>query len=476
MSCFTTRFRRQQHTPPPKRKKQATIFAAIRNMGDDSSNDSSDNNTDHTIREAFDRTLVCSTPTKSRRAQVDDPPPVDLDADIVVEKDSATTTLDKRSASSSSGVSSLTERSSSSSSAFIGVPVHLIRVRVEDRLLSIPLPKDFSSLTIAYLEQQAADRYQAIEGTRPVVNIALEDGALLCSSDPILCVQGIPVLKGVVVSWNVPPLEERFKTKVGERQADKRTAVRCQIASALGKLELDHMRVPQELMVVLKHEVHLHTLHLSYTHIDPNALLALGEALTKLKNLKVLRLVGCNLRGKQLCDMLGKFGSTDLEEMDLSYNYIDHFFTNVVTSSTLPKTLTALHKVRLTSCGIHGAELIEGLKQFPLTSLDISCNPLGAAGFDAAVSLLQSNSRLQELDISNCLSECTGQYFASILEKCQHAKVLKVNGLIHSSPILPHLESAACNPSLRLHAKGNPRIDEATLAGLENAFRQVIIS
>lgn len=442
----------------------------MRNISDDSN--SSQENDDHAVREAFDRTLMCSTPTKNGRIS---PKEATVDLDILnATLTDGHTTIEKKS-SSSLGVCSYTERPTVNIANFNNTPVHLVRVRVEDRLLSIPLPKDFSTLTIAYLEQQAADRYQTIEGTKPVVNIALEDGALLCSSDPIMCIQGIPVLKGIVVSWNVPPLDERFRVKIGDQLAGKKILARCQAATALGKLELDHMKIPQELMVVLKHEVHLHTLHLSFVHVDPNALLALIEVFTKLKNLKVLHLIGCNFRGKQLCDLLGKFGSSELEELDLSYNFVDQFFANLI-SSTLPKILTALRKIRLASCGIQDTAIIEALKHFPLTTVDLSCNPLGKLGIDSVVSLIQNMPCLKELDISNCLAECTGQYFASILQKCLHLKVLKVNGLIQTSPILPHFDVSACNHLLQLHSKGNPAMSGKTLTTFQNALGQVIIS
>ncbi|OQR76578.1 tonsoku protein-like [Tropilaelaps mercedesae] len=465
-----TRENRRQRTPPTlfKKKKQTTIFDTLRAMSDDS-NDAHDN-ANTTIRDAFDRTLVCSTPTKDRRAGVDDAVYSDSLDMAVTEKD--TTLLEAK--SNSSVTSGVTERSIGGVASFSGAPVHLVRVRVEDRLLSIPLPKDFSTLTIAYLEQQAAERYLTLEGTKPVVNIALEDGALLCSSDPIVCVQGIPVLKAVVVSWNVPPLEERFKVKMGDRTPCKKILMRCQVATALGRLELDHVKIPQELMVALKHETHLHTLHLNFVHIDPSALIALAEVLAKLKNLKVLRLVGCNLRGKQLCDLLGTFGSAELEELDLSYNFVDQFFANLL-DGALRKTFAGLKNVRLVSCGIQGTCVVDALKHLSLATLDLSCNPLGEAGVESAVSILQRGC-LKELDISNCLSECTGDNFASILHRCDHVRVLKMNGFLLSSPISPHLDPSACNSSLRLHIKGNPGICDATLMALEDALGQVFIS
>lgn len=451
-------------------------------MSDDS-NDSNSNGANSTIREAFDRTLTCSTPTKDRSR--------DSEADLAIRKvdgislnstisDKDVTVIEKSASLSSSVGSSNSQRGTvvqANPTSFSGSSVHLVRVRVEERLLSIPLPKDFSSLTIAYLEQQAAERYLTIEGTKPVVNIALEDGALLCSSDPIECVRGVPVLKAVIVSWNVPPLEERYRSRIGEgRHLDKRILYRCQQATALGKLELDHIRIPAELLVVLKHEVHLHTLQLSFVHLDPNALLALAEVLSRLQNLSVLRLAGCNLRGKQLCDLLGKFGSRDLGELDLSFNLVDHYFGNLM-DATLRKLVPSLHTMRLSSCGIQVAGLLSGLRHFPLTSLDLSCNALEADAVDAVLQLLDS-CPLKQLDLSNSLGELSAQRLVDILRKCTKLTRLKVNGL-DLKPGLPPLavDMAECrNPDLELHIKGSPSMQGRMLATLEDAFRKVVIA
>lgn len=50
----------------------------------------------------------------------------------------------------------------------------------------------------------------SIEGLQPSLSLLTADGALLSDSDPVLLVVGSEEVMSTVISWNIPPLTDRY--------------------------------------------------------------------------------------------------------------------------------------------------------------------------------------------------------------------------------------------------------------------------
>jgi hypothetical protein len=50
----------------------------------------------------------------------------------------------------------------------------------------------------------------SFEGLQPSLSLLTKDGALLSEDDPILLVVGSEEVVSTVISWNIPPLTDRY--------------------------------------------------------------------------------------------------------------------------------------------------------------------------------------------------------------------------------------------------------------------------
>jgi hypothetical protein len=50
----------------------------------------------------------------------------------------------------------------------------------------------------------------SIEGLQPSLSLLTRDGALLSDDDPVLLVVGSEEVMSSVISWNIPPLTDRY--------------------------------------------------------------------------------------------------------------------------------------------------------------------------------------------------------------------------------------------------------------------------
>ncbi|CAG2194769.1 NFKBIL2 [Mytilus edulis] len=85
-------------------------------------------------------------------------------------------------------------------------PLMRIKVRVKDKLLLIPVPNSEKEKTIAWLCQEAGQRYYSMCGLRPLLTLSTKDGAFLANTDEISQVlSSNEEVEGVVDSWDLPP-------------------------------------------------------------------------------------------------------------------------------------------------------------------------------------------------------------------------------------------------------------------------------
>ncbi|XP_036904698.1 tonsoku-like protein isoform X2 [Sturnira hondurensis] len=90
-------------------------------------------------------------------------------------------------------------------------PAIRVRVRVQDNLFLIPVPHSQEAHSVAWLADQAAQRYYQACGLLPRL-ILRKEGALLAPQDPIPDVlQSNEEVLAEVTSWDLPPLMDRYR-------------------------------------------------------------------------------------------------------------------------------------------------------------------------------------------------------------------------------------------------------------------------
>jgi hypothetical protein len=61
-----------------------------------------------------------------------------------------------------------------------------------------------------HLERDVTHFCCSVEGLQPSLNLVTRDGALLSEDDPVLVVMGSEEVLSTVMSWNIPPLTDRY--------------------------------------------------------------------------------------------------------------------------------------------------------------------------------------------------------------------------------------------------------------------------
>ncbi|XP_030777202.1 tonsoku-like protein isoform X3 [Rhinopithecus roxellana] len=233
-----------------------------------------------------------------------------------------------------------------------------VRVQVQDHLFLIPVPHSSETHSVAWLAEQAAQRYYQTCGLLPRLTLRKE-GALLAPQDPIPDVlQSNDEVLAEVTSWDMPPLTDRYRRA-------------CQ---SLGQGE--HQQVLQA--------VELQGLGLSFSAcslaLHQAQLTPLLRALKLHTALRELRLAGNRLGDKCVAELVAALGTMpSLALLDLSSNHLG------------PEGLRQL------AMGLPGQATLQSLEE-----LDLSMNPLGDGCGQALASLLRTCPLLSTLRLQAC--------------------------------------------------------------------------
>lgn len=279
-----------------------------------------------------------------------------------------------------------------------------LRVRICDKLLLVPAPPEKS---IAWLAEEAAERYYELVGIRPKLNITLSDGAVASTLDTLQCLLdcGSVNVIGEVVSWNVPPLVQRYKNAC---EKDRTPTLENLIpvleeCESRGIFSLRFACIDQvkQVFSALRHQQNLHTLDIRGTRLNASSIPALASSLATFQSLYSLCLRCVGLTSELLRILAdsspGKVGAF---ELDLSFNYIGGDGTTALGQflACFPK----LKALELSDCSItdFGTSL-QSLSM--LQKLDVSDNPLSDGAATVLRSVMKSNA-IKCLNISNCFS------------------------------------------------------------------------
>ncbi|XP_042525395.1 tonsoku-like protein isoform X1 [Dipodomys spectabilis] len=289
------------------------------------------------------------------------------------------------------------------SSVLIQPPSIRVRVRIQDHLFLIPVPHSSDVHSVAWLADQAAQRYYQTCGLLPRLTLRKE-GALLASQDPIPDVlQSDDEVLAEVTSWDLPPLTDRYRRACqslgqGEHQWVLQ-AMECQGSSpsfSACSLALRQAQLTPLLRALKLHTV-LRELHLAGNRLGDGCVPELLAALGTMPSLAILDLSSNHLGQEGLHQLaggsLGQAALKNLEELDLSMNPLGDSCGQAVAS--LLRACPLLSTLRLQACGFsssfflnHQAALSSAFQDAEhLKTLSLSYNALGPA---ALARVLQS--------------------------------------------------------------------------------------
>ncbi|KAB0396434.1 hypothetical protein E2I00_012076 [Balaenoptera physalus] len=293
----------------------------------------------------------------------------------------------------------------------------VVRVRVQNNLFLIPVPHSRETHSVAWLAEQAAQRYYQASGLLPRLSLQKE-GALLAPQDPISDVlQSNEEVLAEVTSWDLPPLTDRYRRACQSLEQGKGPGGPAAVAWAEGWVCGPRLPGPQ----VFTRVPSRHTC--SRLFLPYLVALCVGEHQQVLQATERQGLgpafSACSLalRQAQLTPLLRAL-----------------------------KLHSALRELRLAGNRLGDgcvAELLAALDTVPgLTLLDLSSNHLGPEGLRQLAAGLLGQSALQnleELDLSvNPLGDGCGQALASILRACPLLSTL-------------HLQACGFGPSFFLN-------------------------
>ncbi|XP_070488443.1 tonsoku-like protein isoform X3 [Equus przewalskii] len=233
-----------------------------------------------------------------------------------------------------------------------------VRVRVQDNLFLIPVPHSREAHSVAWLAEQAAQRYYQACGLLPRLTLQ-KDGALLAPQDPIPDVlQSNEEVLAEVTSWDLPPLTDRYRRACQSlEQGEHQQVLQAMERHSSGPLfSACSLALRQAQLTPLLRALKLHT--------------ALRE----------LRLAGNRLGDGCATELLAVLGTVpNLTLLDLSSNHLG------------PEGLRQL------AMGLLGQTTLQNLEE-----LDLSMNPLGDGCGQALASILQACPSLSTLHLQAC--------------------------------------------------------------------------
>ncbi|XP_059971458.1 tonsoku-like protein isoform X1 [Mesoplodon densirostris] len=314
------------------------------------------------------------------------------------------------------------------------LPPIRVRVRVQDNLFLIPVPHSRETRPVAWLAEQAAQRYYQASGLLPRLSLQKE-GALLAPQDPISDVlQSNEEVLAEVTSWDLPPLTDRYRRA-------------CQSLE-----QGEHQQVLQ----AMEHQGSGPAFRACSLALRQAQLTPLLRALKLHSALRELRLAGNRLGDGCVAELLAALDTVPgLTLLDLSSNHLG------------PEGLRQL------AVGLLGLSALQNLEE-----LDLSMNPLGDGCGQALASILRACPLLSTLHLQACgfgpsffLNHQAALGSAFQGAKCLKTLSLSYNGL-GASALAQALQSLPARTLLRLElssvaaSKSDPGLTEPVVSYL----------
>ncbi|XP_006830846.1 PREDICTED: tonsoku-like protein [Chrysochloris asiatica] len=235
-----------------------------------------------------------------------------------------------------------------------------VRVRVQDNLFLIPIPHSTEAHSVAWLAEQATQRYYQTCGLLPRLTLQKE-GALLAPQDAILdVVHNNEEVLAQVTSWDLPPLTDRYRRacqSLGQAEhPEVLQAVGCQgSGSTFSACSLAlHQAQLTPLLRALKLHATLRELRLAGNRLGDGCIAELLAALGTMPGLALLDLSSNHLGLAGLCQLASglpeQAAAQTLEELDLSMNPLGDSCGPALAS--VLRACPSLSTLHLQACGL----------------------------------------------------------------------------------------------------------------------------
>ncbi|XP_039109989.1 tonsoku-like protein isoform X2 [Hyaena hyaena] len=373
------------------------------------------------------------------------------------------------------------------------LPPIRVRVRVEDSLFLIPVPHSREAHSVAWLAEQAAQRYCQACGLLPRL-VLRKEGALLAPQDPIPDVlQSNEEVLAEVTSWDLPPLADRYRRACRSLEQEEHRevlqATECQGSGPSFSACSLALRQPQltPLLRALKLHAALRELRLAGNRLGDGCVAELLAALGTMPSLILLDLSSNHLGPEGLRQLatgfLGQATLQSLEELDLSMNPLGDGSGQAL--AFILQACPSLSTLRLQACGFgpsfflsHQAALGSAFQDAKyLKTLSLSYNILGTTALAQALQSLPTLT-LQRLELS---SVAASKSDSGLIEPVVRFLTKEGCALAHLSLSANHLGDEAvtelsrclplCPSLISLDLSANPDIGRVGLEELLSALQ-----
>ncbi|XP_051724772.1 tonsoku-like protein isoform X4 [Ctenopharyngodon idella] len=356
---------------------------------------------------------------------------------------------------------SMTPASFQNRAAHVPAPIRM-RVRVQDNVFLIPVPHSAAdSCTVAWLCEQAAQRYYQMCGLLPRLSLQKE-GALLLPTDPLLAVLHTnEEVLAEVCSWDLPPLPERYKKACQSLgvEENRRVSRLCEVQDSSSCVNVCGLSLSPAsltpLLRALKLQASLTELRITANRLNNDLLPEMISAAATMPRLRILDISANQITGeglKKASDTLetkSQAAFPCLEELNLSMNPLGDGWTQALAS--LLSACPLLFSLSLQACGLSagtgnmwsvcsaGFELV--LKTLPmqyLTHLQLSVVCRGPSDQPAMEILTKLLTQVSLGDLSANPSVTTGglqSLLNALMEAQRPLTHLKLQGCQVSGPL-----------------------------------------
>ncbi|XP_039278880.1 tonsoku-like protein [Nilaparvata lugens] len=363
-----------------------------------------------------------------------------------------------------------------------------VKVRIEGKLMLIPLPID-PDLTMSWLEEETARRYNSMEGVEPKLSLQTADGALIHPHDSLSLIADLgSEINAIVTSWNLAPIKDRYRRACTANNIDVISEVEARLdSSQITKcLDLENFTLfTDEFTPIFKslaHHKSLQYLRLSTNCLGDSGLQALMNTLVDIPELKELDLSCCNITHYGLDHMcqfiLQKNLFEALEVIDMSHNRLgDDCLRHVC---NLVSKLPNLHTLKLRSVSLTSFKAQQDFYLDQIEVLDLSSNDIGREGMLDILSKLNPG-RIRRLELADVGSEWVAREVAIFLGQCvpynlEHLDLsycdiddLQMNLLLKSLKMCPKLRNLQLEGNSKLSPCMVQRLCELELTHLNLA-------